>query len=227
MMRGVRVKMLKQTVVLMFLVCSLGRTQEAEHHVSSERQTPQRFEKAITKVVWAHYLLYLPSEYRKDPVRKWPLILFLHVSGERGADLELVKRHGIPKLIEEGREFEFIAVSPQCPEGEDWSRETLNALLEEVIAKYSVDEDCISATGLSMGGWAVWNWAIAYPDRFAAIAPVCGRVDRNNPGKACRIKHVPTWVFHGAKIRSFPSQNRRAWSRLSNDAEGPSDSLST
>ena len=52
--------------------------------------------------------------------------------------------------------------------------------------------------------WAVWNWAIAYPDRFAAIAPVCGRVDRNNPGKACRIKHVPTWVFHGAKDPVVP-----------------------
>ena len=60
------------------------------------------------------YLLYLPKDYEKQEL--WPLVLFLHGAGERGEDLELVKKHGPPKLIGEGKHFPFIVVSPQCPE---------------------------------------------------------------------------------------------------------------
>ena len=59
------------------------------------------------------YLLYLPKDY--DQKESWPLLLFLHGAGERGDNLELVKKHGPPKLIEAGKDFPFIVVSPQCP----------------------------------------------------------------------------------------------------------------
>jgi len=149
--------------------------------------------------VSAQYLLCLPKEFGKISERRWPVLLFLHGSGERGTDLDLVKRHGPPKLIEEGQDFDFIVVSPQCPQNEDWSVDVLDALLGEIIQTYTVDEDRIYLTGLSMGDRGVWDFAIAYPGRFAAIAPICGRVGRNNLEKACRLRHLPTWVFHGAK----------------------------
>jgi predicted peptidase len=68
--------------------------------------------------------------------------------------------------------------------------------LDEVIAEYRIDEQRIYLTGLSMGGFGTWRLAMAYPDRFAALAPVCGGGD---PDQAHLVAHLPTWVFHGAK----------------------------
>jgi predicted peptidase len=150
--------------------------------------------------VTLRYLLYLPDEYGKTN-RKWPLILFLHGMGERGEDLELVKKHGPPRLVEEGGEFPFIIVSPQCPGDRLWEVEPLIAVLEEVVSKYAVDEGRIYLTGLSMGGFGTWALAAEYPHRFAAIAPICGGGD---PKKARRLRDVPVWVFHGAKDDVVP-----------------------
>ena len=147
----------------------------------------------IKKEVSGQYLLYLPKDYRQS-TNDWPLVLFLHGSGERGTDLELVKKHGPPMLVEQGKEFPFILVSPQCPEGRYWSTEFLDAVLQQVQKKYRVDEDRVYVTGLSMGGYGVWALALEYPDRFAAIAPVCGG------GVAqllAPIQDLPAWVFHG------------------------------
>jgi predicted peptidase len=85
------------------------------------------------------YLLYLPKDYEKQ--ESWPLLLFLHGSGERGDDLELVKKHGPPKLIAEGKDFPFIAVSPQCPKERRWEPIELVALLDDISKKYKVDGD--------------------------------------------------------------------------------------
>lgn len=144
-----------------------------------------------------HYLLFLPKDYgNSDKPRKWPLILFLHGSGERGDDLELVKKHGPPKIVESKPEFEFVTVSPQCPAGQRWKSEELTQLLDHVSKSLAVDADRVYVTGLSMGGGGTWQLAAAQPDRFAAIAPICGRGDL---AIAEKIKDIPTWVFHGAK----------------------------
>src|SRR5205823_97772 len=78
------------------------------------RQQEKNFEKPITLVVKLQYLLYLPDQYGKDK-KKWPLLVFLHGAGERGDDLSLVKTHGPPKLIDQGKDFPFVVVSPQAP----------------------------------------------------------------------------------------------------------------
>ena len=161
-------------------------------------QQERKFEARITKTVRMNYLLFLPEGYGAKSQEKWPLILFLHGMGERGDDLELVKKHGIPKIVEQKKDFSFIAVSPQCP-GTSWwpfELEALNALLDEIVSMYAVDVDRIYLTGLSMGGYGTWNLAAAYPERFAAIAPICGGGD---PEKVCALKTVPVWAFHGAK----------------------------
>jgi len=160
-------------------------------------QEPQTLNKSVSKTVTARYLLSLPKEYGKDPQKRWPLVMFLHGAGESGSDLEKVKVHGPPKLVAQGKEFPFILVSPQAPSVRDWwSNEVLIALLDEVSEKYAVDRDRVYLTGLSMGGYGTWNLATAYPDRFAAIAPICGG---GLPRFAPRLKNMGVWVFHGAK----------------------------
>ncbi|NLW51352.1 MAG: prolyl oligopeptidase family serine peptidase [Candidatus Brocadiaceae bacterium] len=166
------------------------------------RQLPRTFEGEIRKRVRLDYLLYLPEAYA-DGSKRWPLMLFLHGVGERGDELERVKLHGPPMLIEQGRSFPCIVVSPQCPAWQWWAAEpaALAALLDEIERDFRVDPDRIYLTGLSMGGAGTWALAAEQPHRFAAIAPVCGPT---NPGTADRIRHLPVWVFHGAKDTTVP-----------------------
>jgi predicted peptidase len=129
----------------------------------------QKAAKLDTQVkVQMNYLLYLPKDYEKQ--ESWPLLLFLHGSGERGDDLEHVKVHGPPKLISKGKEFPFIVVSPQCPKERRWEPIELVALLDDLSSKYKVDQDRICVTGLSMGGFGSWQLASFATNRLAAIA---------------------------------------------------------
>uniref|UniRef100_A0A7V3E7U3 Phospholipase n=1 Tax=Ignavibacterium album TaxID=591197 RepID=A0A7V3E7U3_9BACT len=167
---------------------------------SQKKSNSQRVEKLDSEIklkVELQYLIYLPKNYETSE-EQFPLLLFLHGAGERGNDIELVKRHGPPKLVEEGKEFPFIIVSPQCPEGTRWNYQTLalTALLDEIESKYRVDKNRIYVTGLSMGGQGTWTLALTQPNRFAAIAPICGWTDS---WEVCKISRIPTWVFHGAK----------------------------
>lgn len=147
------------------------------------------------------YLIYLPKGYDQDTEKKWPLILFLHGAGERGDDLEKVKIHGPPKIVEKGRDLPFIVISPQCPADSWWEPFPLNALLDEVQERYRVDPDRVYLTGLSMGGFGTWELAARYPERFAAIAPICGGGNRLLAG---RLKNIPVWAFHGDKDPVVP-----------------------
>lgn len=156
-------------------------------------QHEMKYSATVKKEVNMNYLLYLPDEYVKDGT-KFPLVLFLHGSGERGSDVKKVEKHGPPKLISQGKKFPFILVSPQCPDGERWDPITLNSLLDYITDNYKVDRSRVYLTGLSMGGFGTWDLAIRYPDKFAAIAPVCGGGDDS---KVCALKNVPAWVFHG------------------------------
>jgi predicted peptidase len=175
----------------------------AERKADAGGQTEQMFQKEMTKTVSLRYLLYLPKGYGEKKDQKWPLILFLHGAGERGSDLELVKKHGPPKLVDQGKELPFIIVSPQCPAGTWWTEEldALVALLDDVQSRYAVDPDRVYLTGLSMGGFGSWALGCRHPERFAAMAPICGGGDWF---LAERLKNVPVWVFHGAKDPVVP-----------------------
>jgi predicted peptidase len=124
------------------------------------------------------------------------LILFLHGSGGWGNDLELVKREGISQNLENGHDIPFIVVSPQCPADSHRTLhvEALNALLDEVITQYRVDDNRIYLTGVSLGGAGAWMLAGVYPERFAAVAPISARIV---PLPLLRLKSLPTWAFHG------------------------------
>jgi predicted peptidase len=146
------------------------------------------------------YWIYMPQDYDKQ--EKVPLLLFLHGAGERGNDLNKVKVHGPPKLIEAGKNFPFIVVSPQCPEGRWWATHELVALIDHLESTYKIDPDRIYVTGLSMGGFGTWALAERIPNRLAAIAPICGG---GNTVTARSFAKLPTWVFHGAKDTVVPS----------------------
>ena len=166
-------------------------------------QTKRTLRKKITKRIGCGYLIFLPRDY-KPAGKRWPLILFLHGAGQRGSDLELVKEHGVAKIVGQRPDFPFIVVSPQCPADGWWTTDVLATLLDEVEKKYRVDKKRIYLTGLSMGGFGTWNLAMEQPDRFAALVPICGR---GNPLLVHRIKHLPIWVFHGAKDKVVPLSN--------------------
>lgn len=179
-----------------------GKIKMTSNPVLASGQHPQMFEKTITKNLSCEYLLFLPDGYSEQK-QDLPLILFLHGAGERGSDLKKVKVHGPPKIVEKRKDFPFIVVSPQCPKDDWWTDkiEVLINLLDDIAARYNVDTERIYLTGLSMGGYGSWALAAEYPERFAAVAPICGGGNRI---MAFRLKDVPVWAFHGAKDPVVP-----------------------
>lgn len=150
------------------------------------------------------YLLFLPKDYAAKPDKTWPLLLFLHGAGERGTNIWLVTKHGPPKIVRDKPDFPFLVASPQCPSGQVWQDDALLALLDQVTAGYRVDKARIYLTGLSMGGYGSWSLAVAHPERFAAVAPICGggdivRVLLAEGAKAEALRSLPVWAFHGGK----------------------------
>lgn len=159
-------------------------------------QQSQSFEAQITQYFRRDYLLYMPPDADHEPARRYPVILFLHGAGERGTNLELVRQHGILGFLESGHALPFIVVSPQCPADSHWTLhiDALNALLDDVVARFPIDETRIYLTGMSMGGAGTWMLAGAYPERFAAIAPISARIV---PLPLPRFHNLPVWAFHG------------------------------
>jgi predicted peptidase len=148
----------------------------------------------IVRKTTLNYLLWLPSSYKTDKNTRYPLMIFLHGSGERGDSLDLVRKNGPPSFVDARPDFPFILVSPQCPSDTWWITEDLQQMFQQLIQKYRIDTTRVYLTGLSMGGFGTWDWACKYPGQFAAIAPVCGGGDVLF---AEELKNIPVWAFHG------------------------------
>ncbi len=180
----------------------MGKSEMASEKVVPGVQQEQAFAKTITKDLSIKYLLYLPKGYGEKE-RKWPLMMFLHGAGERGSNLNKVKVHGPPKIVEAGKDLPFIIVSPQCPKDDWWTErdDELIHLLDDIQKRYDVDAERVYLTGLSMGGYGTWTLGSTYPERFAAIVPICGGGKRFF---GWRLKDVPVWAFHGGKDSVVP-----------------------
>ena len=139
-----------------------------------------------------NYILHVPKNINE----KKPLIIFLHGSGEKGIDLEKVKIHGPLKYLK-NHELDSYILAPQCPENEYWNAEVLYQLILKIERENNVDSNRIYLTGLSMGAWGVWNLAFAHPEKFAALVPIAGYVDRIPMIENCKIASIPTRIFHG------------------------------
>jgi predicted peptidase len=181
-----------------------------------------RFTHTTTKTETYNFLVHLPPRYHSATKHKYPLILFLHGSGERGDDVSKVAVHGPPKLLLNPARLSaaeratvpylepFIVISPQCPANQRWDNDTLLALLDQFIEKTeSVDTNRVYLTGLSMGGYGTWSLGLRNPHRFAAIAPICGGGERidvmmGSRAKPAEFKSLGIWAFHGAKDVTVP-----------------------
>jgi len=186
-------------ILIFILFLTFSCSQEVSK-IATGKNVPQKFHREVKLTYNSDYLLYLPEDYYKTD-NKWPLVMFLNGSGERGADIEAVKRNGPPMLVDAGKKFQFILFCPQCPERIYWENKFLMALLDEIESKYNVDKNREYLTGLSMGGNGTWSLAIEYPEKFAAIAPISAN---GEPDDACTLKDVPVWVFHGEKDDVVP-----------------------
>ena len=152
-----------------------------------------------------------------DTLRRYPLVIFLHGSGERGNDNEAQLKWGVKNFAtdEMMKLHPAIVIAPQCPEKKGWSNfsrtnstemtllptpsrqmEMLITLIHKLIEKLPIDTNRIYITGLSMGGFGTFDAIERYPNLFAAAVPVCGGGDVS---KAASIAHVPIWIFHGAE----------------------------
>jgi predicted peptidase len=157
-----------------------------------------------------HYLLFTPRDYDAGE-KRWPLLLFLHGLGECGDnELDRVKIHGPPKIVESRPDFPFVVVSPQCPPPPGgmkdvptaWQPEPLIQLVDHVMANTRIDPARVYVTGLSMGGYGTWRLVAAHPERFAAAVPICG--GGQPQAMSLSLRRVPIWAFHGARDAVVP-----------------------
>lgn len=170
------------TIILLYILFVLSL--QAQH------------EKRVKPRVLYHYLIYFPESYKNHPDSLYPLILYLHGGSHRGNNLELIKEWGPPKLIAEGKQFDFIIVSPQCPANKLWITENwFEPLMMDLVSKYRIDTSNVYVTGISMGGFGTWQVAMDFPGRISGIVPLCGScADSLN---ICNIRHIPVWAIHG------------------------------
>ena len=174
--------------------------------VSPDAARGQNQKAKITPSKWPYnaigYYQYLPPGYEKS-TEKFPVLFFFHGIGEKGngtTELSKLLAAGPPKLIAEGHHFPFIVISPQLkPMYQDWYPFYMNEIVEYARKTLRIDDTRIYVTGLSLGGGAAWGYAEVYPEKVAALAPICGHY--NDPKKACSVyaqNHIPIWAFHGS-----------------------------
>ncbi len=146
------------------------------------------------------YLEYLPPGY-EGSTEDFPVVFFFHGLGERGnnaGDLNKVAQNGPPQHVKNGHEFPFILISPQLKTTlGNWPPNYMDEVVEYVKTELRIDLNRIYVTGLSLGGGGAWFYAQSFPEKIAALAPICG--SRNTPNAACNIanENIPVWAFHG------------------------------
>ena len=172
------------------------------------------------------YQVFVPSSAAGG--KRPPVILFLHGSGERGSDNHKQVEVGIGGYVRAHlSDFPAIVVFPQAPENMEWNQvaDMAFAQLDAATREFNGDPDRTYLTGLSMGGYGTWDYALRSPERFAALVPICGglthpeRPSMNVEGiagqadpyaaVAGKLRDIPVWIFHGAKDDVVPPQFSR------------------
>lgn len=175
------------------------------------------------------YQVYVPRDYA--PKRVWPVILFLHGSGESGANGITQTQVGLPGAIRKNPErFPAIVVMPQSSPSRQWidpaEQAVALATLDAAMKEFETDSGRVYLTGLSKGGYGTWHLAAREPGRFAAIAPICGGVEFSqrllerlgktaadfptNADVAAKLgRGLPIWVFHGGADPTVPPEASR------------------
>lgn len=174
------------------------------------------------------YRMLKPGTQKES--ERYPLVIFLHGSGERGNDNIVTLKHIAPLFLNESNRAKYpcFVLVPQCPANENWAypdwyqepKEPMSSvisLIDSLKALPFIDNSRIYITGLSMGGYGTWYLLTKYPDMFAAAVPICGGGDTH---QADKFKHVPIWNFHGAKDTAVPVDRSRNMIRALKDSGG-------
>lgn len=207
------------TVLLLALVCDAqADTGFLDKHVSIAEQDYR-------------YQVYIPANYQVE--QDWPAVVFLHGAGERGANPMLATEVGLGSAIRRSlTPFPAIVIFPQCPTGEWWSSAICEQIalqtLAQVQQQYRIDARRLYLSGLSMGGYGVWHLAATYPNKWAALYAIAGRVkpaQGHAPAAnsiadkytgealyqqtAAAVAHLPVWIAHGSKDNIVPVTESR------------------
>jgi predicted peptidase len=169
-----------------------------------------------------------------DALELFPLVIFLHGSGERGSDNEAQIEHISSLALDQKYRGKYpcYVLAPQCAKGELWAKHNKDGttktepthpmrltieLIDKICKDFPIDKNRIYITGLSMGGYGTWDLLARYPDKFAAAVPVCGGGDEKT---ASKIRHIPVWAFHGAKDKVVSPLNSRKMVKALQEAGG-------
>lgn len=203
--------MLKYTWIFLLFTCHLLGAQSVD-----QAYTHHSYEKDGNTL---QYRMMLPPDF--DQEKNYPMILFLHGMGERGTDNNTQLAHGAQFFLDSIQEYPAIVIFPQCPPTDYWAnlyrpdkggasrRFTYHTdeeahpslglvigLLDSLLQESHTDEERLYVSGLSMGGFGIWELLWRMPEKIAAAIPICG----GGPTEmASKMTGVPIWAFHGTK----------------------------
>lgn len=170
------------------------------------------------------YRLLKPADFDSD--KKYPLVIFLHGAGERGADNVAQLKHCMAQFCttEHRQQYPCYVLAPQCPEEQKWadidwssdkpdfpekisrSLDLTMQVVDAMLADAAVDKNRVYIAGLSMGGYGTWDALARRPELFAAAIPICGG---GNVESVAVFKDIPLWCFHGGDDRVVKTQKSR------------------
>jgi predicted esterase len=152
----------------------------------------------LSRYFGSGFLLYLPDGYGENPTRSWPLIFFLHGSGDRGDNVFLLVKASPLMMILEAGPLPFLIVAPLLGNSgyyASFPEAYLDGVLEQALADYRVDRARIYGTGISIGGEGLYRYAVHRPDLFAAIAPLSAYL--SSTAGLERLAGLPVRAIHG------------------------------
>ena len=219
--------MIKTTANRVIILISCIAFTLNSNKISAQNLNAYKSDKLVLKGDTLPYRILLPKNY--NPIIKYPLILFLHGSGERGNDNNLTIVHDADLLLKDSirNKYPAFVVFPQCTEKDSWSnyqssridekttitysnkvdkikqQDLLKALIKKLKREFNLDVNRFYVGGLSMGGMGTFDMVNQNPKLFAAAFPICGGA---NPKIAKRIKQPSWWIFHGADDEVIPSK---------------------
>lgn len=165
----------------------------------------------------------LPSHYEPH-ARRYPLVVSLHGSGERGTDNSAQLRNGLSVFEQRG---DAIVVAPQLPRDQTWGgswyggetsgQRTLVAIVQELRAKSSVDTNRVYGVGFSMGAIGLWDILVRHPALLSAAVLIAGDLE---PARAATLVSFPLWAIVGGRDELVPPDNHREFARLVEAAGG-------
>jgi predicted peptidase len=198
------------------ILASLGINVQAAGDQPIERRGASRA--SVVTSARMPYLAITPANFRGQT--RWPLIIFLHGSDQRGTDLNVLKLSGPVKYALNNPGFPFVVVAPQLAPGKIWNGELVARFANQLISRFRIDPARIYLTGVSTGGYGVWSAALQHPERWAAVVPVAGGGNTVIPKHAegaqlSALQSLGVWAFHGGSDSIVdPSESQRMVSEL-------------